>query len=430
MEPGDLVESIPEELFRGRVPGRPRGEIAALIDALPIGLFWKDLRSFYLGCNAAFARDAGIASPAEIVGLTDFDLAWSSIAEKVREDDRAVMESGIARLGYEDPVTLRDGRRVWHHKNKLPIRGPDGRVVGVLGTYEDVSERRLAEERLALAIEGSGVGLWDWQVAAGKLEVNERWAGICGYRLEELEHLSIETWKRLCEPGDFERAQAALEAHFSGRSPTYECEVRMRHKEGRWIWVLDRGKLFERDPEGRPLRMSGTHLDITERKRLEEELLLAATRDKLTGALNRRAGLEALARELKAAERRGSSLAVGFVDVDGLKEVNDSLGHAAGDLLLASAARVLSLSLRETDLLARLGGDEFLLILPDCGQGEAEAIWDRVERSAREPAEGPAVAMSHGFAFRRGAEGLGLDALVAMADAKMYADKRSRKKGR
>lgn len=443
MTPRDDLSSISDELFRpppagsDLEAGREKTALLALLDALPVGIFWKDRDSRYLGCNKVFARDAGLETPADIVGKTDLDLAWSSLAEKVRADDREIMESGVPRLGYEDPATLRDGRRVWHRKNKLPIRDAGGAVIGILGTYEDVSWERIAEERLAFALEGSGVGLWDWNVKTGQVEFNERWAEICGYTLAELEPLSIETWASLCHPEDLAKSEAAIKEHFEGRIPYYECEARMRHKDGRWIWVLDRGKLVARDAEGQPLRMAGTHLDISARKRLEEDLLLAATRDKLTGAFNRRTGLEQLERELKGAQRRSSELAICFVDVDGLKEANDTLGHAAGDALLVEASRALQANLRETDILARLGGDEFLLILPDCPPGEAEAIWERVLATARgldgeapNPDRRGALGLSHGFAFFRAGETTGADELVARADAAMYADKRARKAGR
>ncbi|MDO9326729.1 MAG: PAS domain S-box protein, partial [Methanoregula sp.] len=129
-----------------------------------------------------------------------------------------------------------------------------------------------SEEQLSLVIEGSGAGLWDWRVQTGEIIINERWAEIIGYTLAELKPVSIQTWMKYGHPEDLKHSEELLEKHFLGECLEYECEARMRHKDGRWVWVLDRGKVVARDPDGRPVRMTGTHLDITERKRSEKIL--------------------------------------------------------------------------------------------------------------------------------------------------------------
>lgn len=127
-----------------------------------------------------------------------------------------------------------------------------------------------SEEKLALVIEGARIGIWDWQVRTGHVEVNDRWAKIVGYTLKELGPLSIKTWQALAHPDDLQTSNELLQKCFSGLLPFYECEVRMKHKDGHWVWILDRGKVVERDKDGRPLRMAGTHLDITQRKLAEK----------------------------------------------------------------------------------------------------------------------------------------------------------------
>ncbi len=133
-------------------------------------------------------------------------------------------------------------------------------------------ELRKSQERLSLAVEGTQVGLWDWKVQSGEVYFNEQWAIMAGYTLEELEPLSIQTWMSLCHPEDLERSERSLQDHFQGKTPFYQCEVRMRHKDGHWIWVLDQGKVVEWDEQGAPIRMAGTHQDITERKLSEQAL--------------------------------------------------------------------------------------------------------------------------------------------------------------
>jgi PAS domain S-box-containing protein len=149
----------------------------------------------------------------------------------------------------------------------------------VLVTVLDISERIQAQEslkksseQLELALLGSGLGSWDWHVQTGATEFNERWAEMLGYRLSELEPTNIDTWMGLSHPDDLKLAQHELDRHFRGETRLYECEMRMRHRDGSWLWVLDRGKVVERDANGKPLRMAGTHMDISARKAAEENL--------------------------------------------------------------------------------------------------------------------------------------------------------------
>jgi PAS domain S-box-containing protein len=143
----------------------------------------------------------------------------------------------------------------------------------------DITDRKTAEkelankrQRLAYILEGTNVGTWEWNVQTGETIFNERWAEIIGYSLEEIKPLSIETWKKFSHPDDMKVSNDLLERHFKKESPYYECEVRMRHRDGSWVWVLDRGKVATWTQDGKPLIMSGTHQDITNRKRAEEEL--------------------------------------------------------------------------------------------------------------------------------------------------------------
>ncbi len=145
-----------------------------------------------------------------------------------------------------------------------------------------ISELHSTQERLQLAIEGSGIGLWDWWIETGTITLNNRWAEMIGYSLQELEPVGLEVWQRYAHPQDWQRSMTLLEEHFQRRLPLYECELRMRHKAGHWVWVLARGRVVERDRAGRPRRITGTHLDITDRKEYEA---LLATRERYLTAL-------------------------------------------------------------------------------------------------------------------------------------------------
>ena len=127
-------------------------------------------------------------------------------------------------------------------------------------------------QRLASILAGTDVGTWEWNVQTGQLILNERWAEIVGYTLAELSPVSIETWQRVCHPDEMEKSDELLRRHFAGEIPCYDCECRLRHKDGHWVWVRDRGKVMTWTADGQPLEMFGTHLDITREKLAEQNL--------------------------------------------------------------------------------------------------------------------------------------------------------------
>ncbi len=138
------------------------------------------------------------------------------------------------------------------------------------------AKRKIERLRLQNAIAGTRTGTWEWNVSTGRTVVSERWAAIVGYSLEELEPVSIETWRKLTHPDDLKRSMALLNKHFRGELPYYEFEARMRHKSGHWVWVLDRGSVMSWAADGQPVMMYGTRQDITKHKESQEKLSLAA----------------------------------------------------------------------------------------------------------------------------------------------------------
>ncbi|MCW8907485.1 MAG: EAL domain-containing protein [Sedimenticola sp.] len=367
----------------------------------------------------------------------------------------------------------------------------------------EIGERKRAEaalnrqhQRLQNIIEGTRVGTWEWNVQSGETRFDERWAGIVGHTLQELEPLSIETRKRLTHPDDLVRSEQMLKSHFDGDLEHYECEIRMRHKAGHWVWVNDRGKLISRTNQGEPLLMAGTHTDVSDKKRAEENLRLSASvfentaegvvitdpdgtildinrafteitgysrqeaigrnpgflksgrhdadfyremwnmlgesgqwrgeiwnrrrdgslypewltiskvegdtgqlthyvgvfsdisqikqsqdqlrhlahHDALTGLPNRLLLRDRLENAIRHAERKSTSLAVMFLDLDHFKHINDSLGHNIGDQLLQAVAAGLQETLRREDTVCRIGGDEFVMLLDEIDEPENAAV--------------------------------------------------------
>lgn len=155
---------------------------------------------------------------------------------------------------------------------------PDGKRYRVINVIDATGQReagervRLKSFRLQSCIEGTNAGTWEWNVQTGETRFNERWADIVGYRLDELEPVSIDTWNTLAHPEDLKRSAARLEDHFSGKSPYYDFESRMRHKDGHDVWVRDRGRVFTWTEDGRPEWMFGTHFLIDSEKKSYDNL--------------------------------------------------------------------------------------------------------------------------------------------------------------
>ena len=307
---------------------------------------------------------------------------------------------------------------------------PDGSTVR---TYTDITERKRAEialadsrERLALALESGSDGLWDWDVVTGEIWFSERWWEMLGYEPGEIEP-RISEWFRLVHPGDEERAQSVLKDHCAGRTASYECEYRLRRKSGGWCWVLARGKVVTRDPRGKPLRIVGTHIDVSARKEAERRLAHSARHDALTDLPNRLLFREQLDQRLAAVRRKGGSTAVLCLDLDRFKIVNDSLGHLAGDRLLCEVAKRLRKQLRRNDVVARLGGDEFAIMLGRClDSDEVEKLAGRLIAAVQQPInlgdQPVAVGLSIGIALAP-EHGNDSESIFRRADLALYRAK-------
>lgn len=176
--------------------------------------------------------------------------------------------------------------------------------------------------------------------------------------------------------------------------------------------------------------------DISERKKKEEQLSHFATTDILTGVYNRRMGMELLGKEIKITKRRNSLLSICFLDLDGLKKVNDEHGHQEGDKLLKKVALVIKNNIRESDIFCRMGGDEFLVIFPDSSEEAAEGIWQRIltdfQKINRSQKCKYPMHVSHGIVeYHKGCfeEGKEIDELIELVDKRMYKEKQQHKKG-
>jgi len=243
---------------------------------------------------------------------------------------------------------------------------------------------RESEERYARAARGANDGLWDWDLEKSEIYLSPRWKEMLGYQDGEIGHRPGE-WLCRVHPDDFPRLQAAVAAHCRRETPQLECEHRVHCKDGTYRWMLSRG-LAVWNESGEAIRMAGSQTDIT----------AAKVADPLTGLPNRLLFMDRLERRIEISQRRAAGeFAVLLVGVDRFKNVNDSLGHVSGDLLLKALAGRLRDGLRAADLVARLqedcavarlAGDEFAVLLDEIRQaGDAVTVAERIGAEMRAP---------------------------------------------
>ena len=216
---------------------------------------------------------------------------------------------------------------------------------------------------------------------------------------------------------------------FTGRTPIYEVEFRVRHRHGRWLWLRSRGRVVERDAAGRALRLVGTDADITRQKAAEQQLRQRAEFDALTGLPNRGLFNDRLESAIERARRSGKTMALLFLDIDHFKGVNDSRGHGAGDTLLRIVAERLLATVRGVDTVARLAGDEFTVILEGLAEpADAEVVAMKMVEALRPPmrigADLVSVSTSVGLAVLSDAD-VDAASLLARADEALYEAKRA-----
>lgn len=227
------------------------------------------------------------------------------------------------------------------------------------------------KQQLDLSLDAGRLGSFSWDIKTDNIIVDDRWAGMLGYKKEDINH-TFEGWKQLLHPDDITLVLEYRDRHLKGVPSDTEIQFRMRSKTGEFIWILARGKIVVRGNDGKPIRMAGTHMDITHIKETEQRLneatkkaeILAVT-DTLTGLNNRLKLDQELNKEFQRAKRYGNPFSIILLDIDKFKIVNDTFGHPVGDQTLKEVSSILLEYSRKTDIVGRWGGEEFLFICPE-----------------------------------------------------------------
>ncbi len=213
----------------------------------------------------------------EIIGKSRKNFFPPDIADAQGINLQKVFETGEP-FHIDDKIQY-GNQIIWQDNSLIPLSDKTGNITSILGISRDITKRKQTEEalensklRLENIINGTQAGTWEWNVQTGETIFNKQWAEIIGYTLEEISPVSIDTWMNYAHPDDLLISNEILAKHFRRELEWYECETRMKHKSGHWVWVLDRGKVASWTGDGKPLWMFGTHNDITERKSAEEKL--------------------------------------------------------------------------------------------------------------------------------------------------------------
>ena len=362
-----------------------RNMLQLIIESIPLRVFWKDKNLHYLGCNHLFARDAGFTYPYQLLGKTDHELVWSEQAELYRNDDSEIIELCQPKTDIIERQTTPTGTTMWLNTSKVPLQTTNGDVFGILGIYENITQRKQADEvlreseaRFRALFEQTHDAVFILDLTGQLLLTNQCAAHLLGYTVDEIKGLCV---KDISAEAD--QSLNVIERLTAGEEiPLYERIF--RKKDGQIVPVEINVELV-RDESGAPLHIQSVVRDISERKQAENAIRLAneqlrhqvleieelhqelrrqALRDPLTDLYNRRYLDESMDRELIQCQRARKHLSVIIADLDHFKHINDSYGHPVGDIFLKVLAKLIDSHTRGSDIACRYGGEEFLLVMP------------------------------------------------------------------
>lgn len=367
------------------------------------------------------------AAPPDLV-LMDIELAGAINGTTAAEQIRAHFDIPIIYLtAYSQPVQLQKAKATSPYGYLIkPVAERELRATLEMALHRHALDCQLkdSEERLALALWGAELGLWDWDLETHMITGQGAWAELMGYPPGELQ-LSDHDWEKHIHPQDWPVVQEALRAHLERRTPFWESEYRLRCKDDApWHWLLLRGKVTQRKPQGQPTRACGIVMNISERKRLEEDLRRLAISDPLTGVFNRRYLLQRMETEISRTQRHARPLSLIMFDLDHFKRINDHFGHDQGDAVLKSVAARVRERLRHSDIFVRWGGEEFMILTPETTLAHALALAETLQAALRQSPIGPIGPVTASFGVAEYRPNETIDQWLKRVDELVYQVKR------
>ncbi|MDR5659247.1 PAS domain S-box protein [Serpentinicella sp. ANB-PHB4] len=399
-----------------------------VLDTMPIQIFWKDLDLKYLGCNLKFAKSVGIDAPEDIVGKTDYDLTSTEIADFYRLDDYTVIESQRPKINSEEFDIDEEGNDLWIKTTKIPLYDEANNVYGVMGTLEDITEKKEAEDALKesqqryeqLAKISHSVA-WEMDTNGVYTYVNDVVRTVYGYEPEEV--IGKMTFYDFVPKEEKDKRKKMGFSVINNKEKVEDYEQKLRNKNNKEVWVLTNGFPIL-DINGDLVAYRGIDIDITQRKMIENQMQHLSFHDHLTGLYNRRY----FETEIKRLDHPDNlPLSMVMIDVNGLKLVNDAFGHEVGDELIKKVAEAMKAVCRQEDVIARVGGDEFIILLPKTSSEHVQKVMDRIfEQIQQQKVEGIDVTVSYGYETKE-RKYQSLNDLLKKAETYMYKKKTKNK---
>ncbi|MFJ6079452.1 EAL domain-containing protein [Pseudarthrobacter sp. NPDC092419] len=400
-----------------------------ILEEIAEGYFETDLAG-----NMVFANDAlcGLfgGSRDEVLTLTTKDFCAPAEGDRIARHFSRIRAGGAPDPGFEWTLIRKDGERRVVSTSASLIQDADGEPAGFRGITRDVTERsraqealRRSEERYRLAMRATQEVLWDSDLETGRTVWHgavRSMFGIVGQTFVQ----AGEWWESRLHPDDKHSLLDSVARLFGSKDEMWSREYRFRRQDGSYMDVFARGHVV-RNQSGQAIRFVGSMMDISAQKRSEAELERLAFIDPLTGLANRSRLLAQLDDALAKAHSSGSAVAVFFLDLDRFKLINDGMGHAAGDSLLAQFGARLTAVIRTQDVASRFAGDEFVVVCSDTDEENARKIADRIASAVQEPftIQGNELFVSVSIGIVLSEPGDTADSLLHRSDAAMYHSK-------
>ncbi|MEK7990766.1 MAG: PAS domain S-box protein, partial [Thiotrichaceae bacterium] len=324
-----------------------------LFEYAPIGIVLIDNKGHFVQTNTTFQRICGYSSE-EIKHLTCQNISCEKEYEYTKQQLLDLQTGELQSISAEKRLVHKEGHSIWCNIAAVPVHDEQETFQYVIASIEDITARRQAEaalrkseERFELAMKGANDGLWDWLVDEGQLFLTTRWKEMLGYKNDELNN-SIEQWYALIHPHDKDEMLANMQAYLNKSQASYEHTYRMQHKNGSYVWVLDRGIAVWDEITGQPYRMVGTHMDLTEQKQAEKALIEA----KNTAEVANRSKTRFMA-NMSHELRTPLNAIIGYSEIlqedleaEGMEELLPDLGYIqkAGENLLGIIGDILDIS--------------------------------------------------------------------------------------
>ncbi|MDY0136386.1 MAG: diguanylate cyclase [Thiomicrospira sp.] len=233
-------------------------------------------------------------------------------------------------------------------------------------------EMNARNQSIWFALNEASDGIWEWELASDYVFFSPQLKKMLGYGPDEMRP-HVKTWLDNVHPDDLARVQQILQAHLQGKRSTYQAEYRLRNRNGHYLWVHDKGKVCQRNEQGAPTHVVGMVQNITDYKKLQQQLEKLAANDVLTGLPNRRHAYHIINQHIEQAHQQRRPLCLAVVDFDHFKQINDVYGHQQGDRVLQFGAGLIQTQLREGDFVFRWGGEEFVLLFVDATLNQAQS---------------------------------------------------------